>query len=377
LTIELRPAGVRCNLACSYCYEKDLRAREIEIKPDVPAMIKAAKGIGNNFVLFGGEPLLAPLNVIEELFAAGATGLQTNGTLISQDHIRLFQKYRANVGISIDGPWGLNSLRCDEKTTNQVIENIKSMVQAGISVSLICVLHKMNAIGERLEKFKEFGLWAQSLGIFNINCHFMQGNFVESLDPDQQELAFLDLALWLRSHPDLRWQPFVDITQLLMVGRKAQVFCIFNACDPYTTSAVYSIEPDGIVRNCGRLVGNGPGWLKSPAPSRCRQDALAQCDQQYGGCKGCRFLPLCTGGCPGEAIDSDWRNRTEHCGTLKALFRFYEDALLDQGIVPASIRTDNKLLSPCTNSDHGDHGDIPHGDAPHGDHLDYAINQRN
>ena len=71
---------------------------------------------GHAFTLFGGEPLLLPVEDLEHLWAwglakFGSNSVQTNGTLIDDEHVRLFKTYRVSVGISIDGPGALNDVR--------------------------------------------------------------------------------------------------------------------------------------------------------------------------------------------------------------------------------------------------------------------------
>ena len=41
----------------------------------------------------------------------GRNGLQTNGVLVDDEHVRMFRKYRVHVGVSIDGPGELNDVR--------------------------------------------------------------------------------------------------------------------------------------------------------------------------------------------------------------------------------------------------------------------------
>jgi len=79
-------------------------------------MKAAVEREGGPFTLFGGEPLLLPLADLEELFRWGMeeyghSGIQTNGILISDEHMRLFKTYNVDVGVSIDGPGELNDLR--------------------------------------------------------------------------------------------------------------------------------------------------------------------------------------------------------------------------------------------------------------------------
>ena len=298
------------------------------------------------------------------MFRNGCTGMQTNGTLIDDEHIEMFKTYRAGIGVSIDGPGQLNDYRMNADQTDLVIGNIGAMRKHGIAVSVISVMHDLNCTGAGLQKFKEFGEWLYMIGIPNVNCHFMQGGKESYVE------GFLELAEWLKDRPHLRWQPFLDMTNLL-AGRRDNVLCLWRGCDPYNTTAVQSVENDGSLSNCGRLTGSGPNWLKSRQESaQTRQQSLAQTPQEYGGCKGCRFLSVCSGGCPGEAIDGDWRNRTTHCRTIKALFRFYEDAMLDQEMVPATVPKAQQ--QKCEQGQEQGHGDVSHQDRPHQDaHEDH------
>jgi uncharacterized protein len=343
MTVEIKPLGLKCNLNCTYCYQREERKTEV-LKPlNLEAMVKAAKGC--KIAFFGGEALLNPKDVLEYFFKNGAKSIQTNGILVDADHIRMFKEYDAGIGVSIDGFGEMNAPRCNEALTQKALNNIKWMRDEGLRISIISIIHRMNAN----EKFKEFGLWLQDLGIPNVNLHFLQrGPSNIALGEREEVRFFLDLAEWLDANKGMRWNPFLDVRSKLE-GKDA--LCFLNACDPLTNASVDSIERDGSVTGCGRC----GGWLKADLKGNERQDCLAQTPQELGGCRGCRFLPLCTGGCPGEALD--WRMHSAHCPTLKALFRFYEDKLLDSKFVAAPAPVG------------GGHGDTPHGDS-HGDHYD-------
>jgi uncharacterized protein len=53
---------------------------------------------------------------------------------------------------------------------------------------------------------------------------------------------------------------------------------------------------------------------------------------------------MCKGQCPGTAIDGDWRNRSEHCGVWKELFRHLEQKLLENDLVPISVAQERTQL---------------------------------
>jgi hypothetical protein len=117
MSVEVRPLGVKCNIQSQYCYQNPQRdAGNIPNEFDVPKMKAALDRAGSNFTIFGGEPLLVPEPVLEELLAFGkerfgTNGIQTNGTLINDRFIELFKKYSVQVGISVDGPEELNDVR--------------------------------------------------------------------------------------------------------------------------------------------------------------------------------------------------------------------------------------------------------------------------
>ncbi len=115
--VELRPLGVNCNIGCQYCYQNPLRdAGNVTKSYDMEAMKAAIVKAGGPFIVFGGEPLLMPQEDLEALWSwglerFGENSIQTNGTLINDNHIRMFKSYRVHVGISVDGPGELNDVR--------------------------------------------------------------------------------------------------------------------------------------------------------------------------------------------------------------------------------------------------------------------------
>jgi uncharacterized protein len=83
---------------------------------DMAAMKRALAQENYRFSLFGGEPLLMPFADLEEMFRwglerFGGNAIQTNGSLITEEHLALFARYGVSVGISMDGPDELNDVR--------------------------------------------------------------------------------------------------------------------------------------------------------------------------------------------------------------------------------------------------------------------------
>jgi len=109
MPVELRPLGVGCNIRCHYCYQNPERESGAVARGyDLDAMKMAAERERTSFTLFGGEPLLIPESDLKELWSWGwerfrRNGVQTNGVLINENHIRMFKQYNVGVGIRLTG----------------------------------------------------------------------------------------------------------------------------------------------------------------------------------------------------------------------------------------------------------------------------------
>ncbi|MFI9817871.1 FxsB family cyclophane-forming radical SAM/SPASM peptide maturase [Saccharothrix variisporea] len=114
----------RCNLACDYCYVYELADQSWRSRPRVMsrevvahtaervARHVRAHGLSEvEVVLHGGEPLLAGRAAVASLvdrFRAVVPvpvrfSVQTNGTLLDRDFLRLFADLGVGVGVSVDG----------------------------------------------------------------------------------------------------------------------------------------------------------------------------------------------------------------------------------------------------------------------------------
>lgn len=351
MTIEARPLGVACNLSCTYCYQEPIRAAgNIRTKYDVDKMLAEIDRVGQRFNLFGGEALLVPKDDLERFFKHGfekfgEVGLQTNGTLIDDDHIAMFKKYNVRPGISIDGAGDLNRLRwvgSEEKTdehTQRTMDNIIKLRKAGIGVGVIITLHRVNGSKERLPRLMNFIRWLGDVGVKGGNLHTLE---VDSTMPDQEKNvltqeenieAMLTLANFMEENPDLRWRPFMELDRM-MGGDDENSTCYWNYCDPGDTTAVYGIEGNGALSNCGRTNKEGIDWYKADGHSYARYISFYNTPDEMGGCQGCRFWMMCGGSCPGEADENDFRNKTIHCKTQKAMLGYYEDKAQRDGLTP-------------------------------------------
>jgi uncharacterized protein len=361
MAVVVTPIGVRCNLQCSYCYEDPQRdAGNAGGSYDLAAIKDSVTREGGGpFLLFGGEPLLLPKNVLRELWAwgldqYGSNVVQTNGTLIDDEHIDLFRKYNVRVGVSVDGPEELNDARWQgtlERTraaTNRTQEAIRRLCAEGIPPSLIVSLHRLNATREALPRLMGWFENLSVLGVHNVGLHLLE---IESeavrrrfeLSVEENIDALLRLREFQAGLPQIQFKLLRDIDSLIL-GDDEDANCIWRACDPYTTRAVRGVGGHGERTKCGRVLKDGVDFLRDSTEGYERYIALYQTPHEAGGCQGCRFFLMCRGQCPGTAIGGDWRNRTEQCPIWFGVFEHVEADLLRAGHQPLSTRPERVLV---------------------------------
>jgi uncharacterized protein len=350
---EVKPLGVKCNIQCQYCYQNPIRDAGVSAHTYDLEKIKAAiEAEGKPFSLFGGEPLLMPKRDLENLWAwglerFGRNSLQTNGTLIDDDHIAMFRKYRVGIGLSLDGPGALNDARWSgtlEKTRRETARAeaaLERLAREGLAPSLIVTLHRLNASFERLPELLDWVRGLEALNLRWVRLHLLEEDDTDvgtryRLSAEENIHALLSFMSLEKSLKTIRFDLMRDMRRLLL-GRDQVVTCVWQACDPYTTDAVSGVESQGQRSNCGRTNKDGVEYVKSDTPGFERYLALYQTPQDAGGCQGCRFFLMCKGQCPGTAIAGDWRNRTEHCEVWKTVFETLEAELVAKGEEPLSI----------------------------------------
>lgn len=437
MSIELLPLGMECKRACSYCYQEPVRdaGNEGGDPYDMDAMKAGLEREGHKFTMFGGEPLLMPIDDLEEIFAWGkarfgesaakhgqtANGVQTDGYLLSDAHLRIFRRYDVGVGMSIDGPGELNDARqmreggqdATRAATAKSIAALEKMLAAGMGPSLIVTLHKINASEERLPRLLDWFRELAGKGLRNVNLHLLEvdkpGVRSDLALTEDEAVAALLGATRLQAEIPLTFQPISDMVRLLQGedqwdqredgGYNSGTSCIWNGCDSYTTDAVRGVDGQGNRRNCGRTYKDGVQAVKADTRGFERYVALYHAPQEYGGCAGCRFFYACKGSCPGTGDYGDWRAKTEHCGVLMRVFGALEAHLLAHGEQPFSLSDERPRLERAMISHwqagssaaitpirakmkRGEslagedaasesHQDIPHGDS-HGDHDDHG-----
>ena len=146
----------RCNINCEYCYyfnmgEDGAKQRPATVSNAVTEGLAKFLGEGCrdlgikkvHIAFHGGEPMmLKPRNfekVCEELSRALTPvaevnfAIQTNGTVLSEDWLELFERYHINVGVSIDGEREVHDRfrlnHAGRSTFDRTVSNLRTLVE--------------------------------------------------------------------------------------------------------------------------------------------------------------------------------------------------------------------------------------------------------
>ena len=128
----------KCNLRCKYCYSKGsgvspvMNERTAQKAVDFITEFDDCKQLNISF--YGGEPLLNFQAIKSTMEYASRKGeekgypvvynITTNGTLLTDDVIAFFAKYKMNIEISMDGPAPIHDamrITPDKKGTHHVV----------------------------------------------------------------------------------------------------------------------------------------------------------------------------------------------------------------------------------------------------------------
>jgi uncharacterized protein len=245
LKLFLLKVQARCNLNCSYCYEfnspdQSWRSHPALMSTDV--LRHTAARIATHvvrhqlsqisIVFHGGEPLLAPLAWYEEAFRIFAAQLpaglvvnytlQTNGILLSDAYLNLFERHRVSVGISLDGTRSANDRhRVDRKgrsSFDKVMNGIRLLqdpAHRSVSAGLLSVINPLN---DPLETYQ----FLSSLGLPSVDFlfpHYHHDNPPPFAVGEISQWLITIFDAWWDADSPVRIRLFEDSLHLLLGGR--------------------------------------------------------------------------------------------------------------------------------------------------------------
>lgn len=326
LTIMIKPVSSGCNMRCRYCFYTDVaehrqqysmgRMSEETLETLVRRAMRYAEG-SVSFAFQGGEPTLAGAEFYRQFVSYtkkyNSKGLrvdkaiQSNGFDISDELMDIFAEENFLVGISMDGTELLHDkMRIDtagQGSYQRVKATAERLRAKGVEFNILCVVNEYVA--------------RQAEEVFDALAPYGFIQFIPCLD--ELDGRKRDWSLSQCSYTDFLKKTFdryyaaykkgrpVSVRNFdnyigIILGLKPENCGMSGRCAQY-----YLVEADGSVYPCDFYVldqwrmGNVREdsfftLAKSPVAERFRQDSL-HVDNK---CRGCRWYPLCRGGCRRE-----------------------------------------------------------------------------
>ncbi|MDD6061116.1 MAG: SPASM domain-containing protein [Oscillospiraceae bacterium] len=344
LSVMVKPASSLCNMRCRYCFYGDVAdSRSVKsfgimqahtAENLVRKTLAFADGCSVAFAFQGGEPLLAGLDFFQNFVALVERyntknspifyGLQTNGTLLSDEWAQFFRTHRFLIGLSLDGDLQGNRFRLDADGSNayrKIMDGAEILKKHGVDVNILTVL--TGACADRIDEVYK-ALTAKG---------FKYLQFIPCLRPFG-ETADNEMTLTVRQYAKYLIHGFNAYVKDYVRGDYTSVRYFDNLVQLYLGN---SPEQCGMCGHCmHQFVAEGNGniypcdfyctdeWLlgnindsdlNTLAHSQRATDFLKRSIQTQEKCKACRYYPLCrSGGCYRQQSDRDY------CEAYKAFF---------------------------------------------------------
>lgn len=331
VTVLIKPASSLCNMACSYCFYRDIAdhreqasygiMNEETTEQLVRKTLALADGGPVTYCFQGGEPLIAGLAYYQRFFdlvdqynekkSTVAYALQTNGLLINEAFCEIFKKHGFLLGVSLDGKSDIhNRYRTTvggKGTFNQIVQNLEMLRRYGVDFNILSVVTRASSrnIRANWNFFRKQGYhYLQFITCLEpIGCEpFSTGFAMDNEDYYRFHKEVFDLYL-----EDNQAGRFVSVRHLdnLMArlqGRPAEQCDMQGRCIGQLV-----VEADGSLYPCDfycedqYFMGNIRDvdlekMSENPAMERFVQVSL-KVDET---CKTCPVYGLCRGGCRRE-----------------------------------------------------------------------------
>lgn len=322
-----------CNLNCKYCYASpnfSNKFMSIEI-----AKKAISKYTSKNFtlILAGGEPLLN-FTLIEEIYDyikknnySCKIGLQTNGTLITDEIAKKLSKMNINIGLSFDG-----DIKTNEELrgkSSEVIRGIKFLSEHNKKINLNCVVSNKNI--DKLENLVDIAYYFGNVNGIGIDLLRKNETSIrdKSIDVAPKEKIYINLK---KANEKIKL-----LTKL--TGKKIGIREIeetkFRKCfDCSSENYCYSslgeamvVIPNGDTYPCSSLVGNKEYYMGNIEDN---VNIIKLNSGKYKDCENCFYKKNCKGCCPSRLIlNQVYDSQYTDCVLRKAVFRILEEEKRD------------------------------------------------
>lgn len=221
-TVLIKVAS-RCNINCSYCYVYHMgdtnwsRIDKLISLKTMRDMVFALKLLAENqkrkfsIVLHGGEPLMLGLSGLGQFLELIRTavpnsypiGIQTNGTLITNEILDVCSKFKASISISIDGPACVNDrARLDHKNRSTFVRVMNGISQLSTHRDAIFLYSGVLAVIDPDTDPEEIYSFFKKLNPPSIDFLYKDGNH-SRLPPGKTSINSIEYGSWMARILDL------------------------------------------------------------------------------------------------------------------------------------------------------------------------------
>lgn len=353
-TFLIKPTN-NCNLRCKYCFiNNNIKSLSNIMTIELAKIIidQIAKFIllphnANrvcNILWHGGEPLIWDASYYREVLSymhdtyPGVTwknAMQTNLTLLTDEHIQVFSEFSVRVSTSMDGYSSLHDANRifanGNKTHSIIVEKLHKLAEKNMRSGLIVVLNRTN-IDKVIEIYDYYKKYNQG---FRVNPLIDTGealiNYSLSISPESYAEAmkrFFDY--WINDDDAVPVHNFIEWTSALVTGVTSSCSFTENCQNQFTV-----IEPNGDISVCDRLCGSAEYvygnimkddlyevFLKKQKVFEKRSNILRMHD-----CKDCKYWNICYGGCPTESSGGleNINMKFKYCDSYKEIYQYIEN----------------------------------------------------
>lgn len=361
----------RCNLKCDYCYfffagDDSWKRHPAVVGRDVIeqlgrfcAQAAADYGISEITLIFhGGEPLLMRRSRFDEMCTTLRSmedgfrfnfGMQTNGVLVSEPWIDLFEKHNVSVGISLDGNRQINDLhRLDKQgrsSYDRVVEGLRKL-QAAADAGRIGRPGLLSVINPAADGAATYRTFVHELGVTEMSFLTPDYTWDEPLEAGVVagiEAFLLDaLKAWLADrNPKVSIRVFSELLSALADARAMDLVHTYR--DDYrniiSVSSNGDLGPEDTLRildprfrDLGLNVATNN--LRDLLESDIWQEQARAAQTRPAGCQECGWWRLCKAGRPVNRYSraAHFDNPSLYCNGLQAIYAEIGAFLVRSGV---------------------------------------------
>lgn len=372
LTVILKMAE-RCNLNCSYCYffngkdpsykDRPAYITEDNINKLIDFLSQGIDDLSIDKIIFGfhgGEPLLFGKknfdalceNLTNKLSPKAKLGfsVQTNGLLLDEKWVNIFQKHKVDIGISIDGPKEIHDkYRVDHfgrGSYDRLIKKIKLLQSLKVRFGILSVINpKINA--NTLYNF-----FTQDLNIQSFDLLFPHLTYDETPEYSMEEFSnFVSdiFNVWTLNNKNVRIRIFISFLRQLLGGSRLlygigtinkktlPLITVRSDGDLEPVTGLMYTDPETVSRTGGNIHNT---TLKDFINLPIFHELEEAQNTSPAKCAECCWEKICGGGHIIDRFSTEKRfdNPSTYCSVMQNMYAHMSKYLLDSGIRELTIK---------------------------------------